>query len=110
MAVFLYQCSSRWLPWLGYRVKEVGEGLASDGLRVHDLILLLPCHLGTIPKVPLLSVVGVLLVVGWLLLVTVSRGLLSSHAQRRNKKKSDILMTKVKPTPRNSTPYQEAVQ
>ena len=88
----------------------MGEGLASDGLRVHDLILLLPCHLGTIPKVPLLSVVGVLLVVGWLLLVTVSRGLLSSHAQRRNKKKSDILMTKVKPTPRNWTPYQEAVQ
>ena len=38
------------------------------------------------------------------LLVTVGCGLLSSHVQRRNNKKLDILTVKIKFAPRNSMP------
>ena len=43
------------------------------------------------------------LVVVWLLVV-VGSGLVSSHVQRRRKKKLDILAVKIKLAPRNSTP------
>jgi hypothetical protein len=38
------------------------------------------------------------------LLVVVGSGLVSSHVQRRRKKKLDILAVKIKLAPRNSTP------
>ena len=42
-------------------------------------------------------------VVGWLLMVVVGLSLLSSHTQRKRKKKSDILRARMKLPPRNST-------